>query len=101
MRRVYLLAAVAGFILPYFFLIRFLLEHGFNLALLAQQMFGTPIAAFFSMDVIVSSLVLWVFIFREGRRLGMKHLWIYVLLNLTVGVSLALPAFLYMREEKL
>jgi hypothetical protein len=50
------------------------------------------------MDVIVSALVLWAFIFSEGRRRGMRHLGVYVAATLTVGVSLALPLFLYVRE---
>ena len=37
-------------------------------------------------------------VLSEGRRLGMKHLWLPVAANLTVGVSLGLPLFLYMRE---
>lgn len=48
--------------------------------------------------MIVSSLALWIFIFSEGRRLDMKHLWVYVVCNLTVGVSLALLLFLYIWE---
>jgi hypothetical protein len=47
----------------------------------------------------VSSVVLWVFVFTEGRRLGMKNLWAPIAGNLAVGVSLGLPLFLYMREE--
>jgi uncharacterized membrane-anchored protein YhcB (DUF1043 family) len=31
----------------------------------------------------------------------MKHLWVYLLCSLTVGVSLGLPLFLYMRERQL
>jgi hypothetical protein len=30
-----------------------------------------------------------------------KHLWAPIAANLAVGVSLGLPMFLYMREEKL
>lgn len=52
------------------------------------------------MDVIVSSLALWLFVFSEGRRRGMGRLWVYVVCNLTVGVSLALPLFLFFRERK-
>lgn len=59
------------------------------------------ISSFFGMDLIVSSLVLWVFVFWEGSRLGMKNLWIYVASNLLVGVSLGLPLFLLMRQRKL
>ena len=49
----------------------------------------------------MSSVVLWVFVIREGRRLGLRHLWIPIAGNLTVGVSLGLPLFLYMREKQL
>jgi hypothetical protein len=55
--------------------------------------------AFFMMDVLISSLVLWVFIFAEGCHLEMRHLWAYVIVNLAVGVSLALPLFLFYREN--
>jgi len=101
MRRIYLAGAILGFVLPYYFFIQFIAENGFNLSLLVQQMFASPVAAFFSMDVILSSLILWAFVFSEGPRLGMKNLWVYVLANLTVGVSLALPLFLYVREGRL
>jgi len=100
MRTIYFIASIIGFVVPYFFFVRFLREYGFNLPLLVQQMFANPIAAFFAADVIISSLVLWVFVFAEGRRLGMKHLWIYILFNLFVGVSLAFPAFLFAREGR-
>lgn len=53
------------------------------------------------MDVIVSSLVLWTLVFWEGTRLKMQNLWVYVICNLLVGVSLGLPLFLLMRERQL
>jgi hypothetical protein len=36
----------------------------------------------------------------EGRRLGLGHRWVPLVANLAVGVSLALPLFLYMREAR-
>ncbi len=56
------------------------------------------IGGFFGLDVIVASLVLWVFVFSEGRRIDMRYLWLPVLASLVVGVSLGLPLFLYMRQ---
>jgi hypothetical protein len=50
---------------------------------------------------IVSSLVLWFLVYLEGRRSGIRHLWLPVAANLLVGVSLGLPLFLYMRERRL
>lgn len=97
----YLVLCIIGVVLPYSQFIPFLREHGFDLPLFFQQLFATPVSGFFGMDVIVSSLTLWVFVYSEGARLKMRHLWIYVACNLLVGVSLGLPLFLLMRQTKL
>jgi len=100
-RYLYLLLSVLGVALPYSQLLPFLREHGINLSLLVEQLFANRVSGFFGLDVIVSSLVLWVFVFSEGRRRQMKRLWVYIVCNLLVGVSFALPLFLYMRERRM
>lgn len=97
----YLVLCVAGTILPCTQFLPFLRDHGLNLPVFIQQLFANRVSAFFGMDVIVSSVVLWVFVYSEGRRLRMRRLWIYVASNLLVGVSLGLPLFLLMRQRKL
>jgi len=101
MQWLYLILAILGFVLPFWQLFPFLAEHGLNLPLLLQQLFANHVSGFFGLDVIVSSVVLWLFVFSEGRRRRMRNLWIYILCNLLVGVSLALPLFLFFRERKL
>ncbi len=101
MKLLYLLAAILGAALPLSQLIPFLKTHGLDLTLFFTLLFSNSVSAFFGMDVIVTSIVLWVFLFSEGRRLGMRHLWLYVICNLVVGVSLALPLFLLFRERAL
>jgi hypothetical protein len=96
----YLILCVAGTALPYSQFIPFLSEHGFDVRMFVEQLFANRISAFFGLDVVVSSAVFWVFVLTEGRRLRMKRLWVYLLCNLAVGVSLGLPLFLYMRERK-
>ncbi len=98
-QRVYLALCVAGTVLPYSQLIPFVLEHGLDLRLLIEELFANRISAFFGLDVIVSSVVLWVFVLGEGRRTGVRHLWAPLASNLAVGVSLGLPLFLYLRER--
>jgi len=66
-----------------------------------NQLFSTRISGFFGLDIIVSTIVLWFLVYFEGRRAKMGRLWLPVLASLTVGVSLALPLFLYMRERRL
>ena len=98
---VYVLLCIAGTALPYSQLVPFLREHGLDVPLLFRELFANRISAFFAWDVIVSSLVLWTFLALEGRRAGVKHLWAPLVASVTVGVSLALPLFLYLREERL
>jgi hypothetical protein len=100
-RMLYLALCVAGVVLPYSQLIPFLREHGLDLRLFFEQLFSNQIGGFFGWDVIVSSVVLWVFVFVEGRRAGVRHLWAPLAANLAVGVSLGLPLFLYLRERRL
>jgi hypothetical protein len=97
----YLWLCVLGTALPYSQLVPFLRDHGLDLPLLGEQLFANRIGAFFGMDVIVSALVLCVFVAVEGRRSGMRRPWIPLAALVTVGVSLALPLFLYLREESL
>lgn len=101
MKKLYLGLAIMGTILPYSQFIPFVREHGLNARLFVEQLFATRIGGFFGMDVIVSSVVLWVFVFAEGRRLGIRHLWAPIAANFAVGVSLGLPLFLYLRERRL
>lgn len=97
----YLLLCVAGIVLPYSQFLPFVREHGLDMKLFLLQLFSTRIGAFFGMDVVVSALVLWLFVFVDGRRAGVRGLWAPIAATLAVGVSLGLPLFLYMREAAL
>lgn len=97
----FLLLAILGTVVPYYHFVSFLMEHGLDMPLFWVQMMGTPIAAFFSWDVLIASMALISFIWVESRRLNLKNWWVFILFNLLVGVSLALPAFLYYREVHL
>ena len=101
MQWLYLICAILGTVLPLSQLLPFLAQHGFDLPLLFKQLFENHVSAFFGLDVIVSSIVVWLLVFSEGRRRFMKNLWLYVVCNLGVGVSLALPLFLFVRERRL
>lgn len=101
MQWIFLIAAILGTVLPLSYLAPFLAAHGLDLPLLFKQLFANNISAFFGVDVFVSGVTLWFFVFSEGRRLGMRHLWVYVLCTLLVGGSLGLPLFLFFRERKL
>ena len=99
MQIVYIILSLIGFVLPYSQLIPFVADSGLDFPLFESQLFANRISSGFALDVFVSSIVFWIFVFREGRRLQMKFLWIYVVFNLTIGLSFALPLFLLMRLQ--
>jgi hypothetical protein len=101
LRHVYLLLCVVGTVLPYWKLLPWLMEHGLDLSLLCQELFATRIGAFFGLDVIVSAIVLFIFVFTEGRRIALPTLWLPIIATLLVGVSLGLPLFLFLRQRHL
>ncbi|HZQ91638.1 MAG TPA: DUF2834 domain-containing protein [Terriglobales bacterium] len=98
-RTLCLLLCLLGAALPLWQFLPFVREHGLDMRIFVQQLFATPVSGFFGMDVIVSSLVLWVLVAIEGKRAGVRHRWAPIVANLLVGVSLGLPLFLYLRQQ--
>jgi hypothetical protein len=100
MRTFYLVAAIVGAIVPYAVYFGYLNWMPGSSGALSLA-WGSPIAAATLADFTISCLVFWPFVFAEGRRLGIGHRWFFVLTNVVIGLSFALPAFLFVRERKL
>lgn len=100
MKAVYAVLCVLGMLLPLAQFMPWLAEHELNIPLMVQQIAAEPLSAFAWLDVAVSAGVSIVFVYAESRRLGMRKAYLF-LLGLCVGVSLALPLFLLMREYHL
>jgi Terpene cyclase DEP1 len=97
----HLFLAVIGFIAPYYFFISFLLAHGFDARLFVRQLFASRISTFFAVDLLLSCVVFVRYFGQEASRYAMKHQWVYLIALLTVGLSFALPLFLFARESHL
>ncbi|PHM66502.1 hypothetical protein Xsto_01113 [Xenorhabdus stockiae] len=98
MTRFYLVLAILGAVIPWYFVFLFLAENGLNISLFIQLLLGNDATCFFVADVVISAIVLIFFVVYESRRLKMSN-GIYSLLGLCIGVSFALPLFLYMRAR--
>jgi hypothetical protein len=97
-KTVFLILTIIGFIAPYYF---FLQVREFNLGELSQLFSASKVLSGVAMDLLVSVIVFWFFMFTEARKLHMRNSWVYLLATLLVGLSFALPLFLYFRERKL
>jgi hypothetical protein len=100
-KNIFLLLAIVGFIAPYYFFLQLPAENGFDLPSLMQPLFANNFMKGVGMDLTVSVIAFWTYAFIEADRLHMKRPWVYPLATLLVGLSFALPLFLYFRERKL
>ena len=100
-KNIYFILALLGLLVPYYFLFRFLNTNGLNISLLVKQLFANDISTFFAVDLVISIIVFWIYMIAEANKLQMKNWWLYILASLLVGLSFALPLFLYLREHKL
>ncbi|MDX5324730.1 MAG: DUF2834 domain-containing protein [Bacteroidota bacterium] len=100
-KNAYLIIAILGTLIPLNQLYTFIMQNGFHPEQIILETFANPMAGFFAWDVIISTFAVIGFILVEGRRLNIPNRWVFILMNLIIGVSLALPAFLWAREVHL
>jgi hypothetical protein len=92
MKNLYLILAIVGAVVPYLFFLQFFGEMGVDLPAFIGALFANGAAAGFTADLLITSLVFWIYIF--SRKEGPTP-WPFVALNLTIGLSCAFPAYLY------
>ena len=97
-KHVYLLLCFLGTVLPYSQFMLWVADNGLDVSLLFEEIISSRIAAFCWLDVVVSAIVLFVFMFTDGVERRIAKLWLPVVGTLVVGVSLGLPLFLYLVE---
>lgn len=99
MKNIYLSLAVLGAIIPYFFFVDFISKEGINISLFIHSLFINAPASGFSADLLISSLVFWLYMFSKNKTTAAPKPYWFILINLTIGLSCALPAYLYQREK--
>ena len=100
LKHLYLILAIAGFAGPYYFLISFLIAHGLAGRIFLEQLLANRISTFFFVDLLIASIAFIVYLPREAARCSIKRWWLYLFALLTVGLSFALPLFLFIRESR-
>ncbi len=100
MKRFYIAAAIIGTIAPYATCFGYLASVPASSDAMSLA-WANPIAAATLVDFAISCLAFWPFLLVESRRPGMRHRWIFIPANVLIGLSFALPLFLYSRERHL
>ncbi len=66
-----------------------------------DQLTANGVATFMLIDLGIVAVIGLVFMVVEGRRLGMRFLWVFVMLTFAVAISVSLPLFLIVRQVHL
>lgn len=99
-KKLYLSLSILGLIFPYYFIFKFYSTNDLSTTQAIIQLFATNMSAAFNADLFMSVLAAWTFMVYEGRRINMKNWWLFLPATL-IGLSFALPLFLYFRESHL
>jgi Terpene cyclase DEP1 len=102
MKPIYLLLTLVGSIAPWFWLLQDLAVL-LSPTLFLQKAFENNVAAAVASDLLISAVAFFCFVWIELKRLDVSRLWLLVYVGLTfgVGLSCALPFFLYSRGQVL
>lgn len=96
MKNVYLVLAVLGTVIPYAFFIPHFQANGVGLGGFARAAFANGAAGGMAADLLISSVVFWVWLVRNR----VEKAWVFLGLNLAIGLSCALPSCLYVQERR-
>ena len=99
MKNLYLVLAIVGAIIPCVFFYGFIRAQGFDLVAFAKALFVNGAAGGFSADLLFTSFVFWLFMFVRAKEYNAPKPYLFILLNLTIGLSCAFPAYLYANER--
>jgi Terpene cyclase DEP1 len=107
LKTLYLLLAIVGSIVPWFWLLQDTAAL-MSPTLFLQRTFANHIATAWASDLLISASVFFTFVSivlqtryaNELNRLGSSRLWVLLYIGLTFGIGLccSLPLFLYRRE---
>ena len=70
-----------------------------NVARFISALFVNGAAGGFSADLFLASFIFWLFMFQEIKNSNGPKPYVFIVLNLLVGLCCALPAYLYAREK--
>lgn len=99
MKKMYLLLTIIGAIVPYIFFFQFIQLEGFNIHAFMSALFQNGATSGFSSDLLLSSFIFWLYMFQRIKNANGPKPYVFIILNLTIGLSCALPAYLYACEQ--
>lgn len=93
----YLALAVVALLVCWYYNILFMMTgHGLIDFIAAPA--ASPATQSLAFDLLIATIAGSIWMVVEGKRVGMKHAWIYIVVSFVVAFGFAFPLFLFHRE---
>lgn len=97
--RTWLVLCAIGTLLPWLFFSSWIGTNGFDVLGFVQALFSNGAASGFSTDVLLSLFMFWAWSFFDAKAKNLSLWWVLIPAGLTVGLSLVMPLYFYMRTK--
>ncbi len=101
MKTLYLVLAIVGAVVPFAFFAEHFSASGYALPDFVAALFVNGAAGGFAADLLITSVVFWIAMLELSRRGSGPNPALFIVLNLAIGLSCALPAYLYARTRRI
>lgn len=104
MKHLYLLLSIIGFIAPSILVAVESVETG-NLLLYAnpiatmEAMFANRISTIFMIDLLFAVFVFFIWTYNDGKKQGVKNVWLVWILTMLLGLAGGFPFYLYLKAK--
>jgi hypothetical protein len=102
-RSIYLLLAVLGLVMTWYYNLQFIADSGGSFDVMAFIAAGATNAAAQSLswDLAIACITGLTWIYFESKRMGLRFFWVYIILAFGLAFAFAFPLFLFVRQGKL
>ena len=102
-RTIYLLLAIFGLVMTWYYNLQFIAESGgsFDVAEFIAAGAHNAAAQSLSWDLGIACITGLVWIYFESQRMDLGYFWVYIILAFGVAFAFAFPLFLFVRQGKL
>lgn len=100
---IYLILSIIGLVSTWYFNLQFMNQTGggFDIGAFISDGMATAASSSLAMDITIAAIAGFTWMIVEGRKLGMKFPWLYVVVGCFTAFAFAFPFFLFMRERHL
>ncbi len=99
----YTCSLALGTVSTWYFNLRYMAKHegAFSVSSFIEEAFVSDASGSLSADILVAAMVGMFWMVAEARKLGMRHVWLYLVVASMVAFAAAFPLFLLVRELRL